>query len=414
MGQETSVHSVGITRHFALAAQELSSARDIQTVIQIVRKAARVIGQAEGATLVLREGQMCHYAGEDAISPLWEGSRFPINTCISGWVMQNKTSVVIPDIYADNRIPHEAYRPTFVKSLTMVPVGAADPVGAIGNYWSSQHSPDEDQLALLQSLAELTAISIGNIRMYQGLENAAQVSAAALRNANSDLGSFSHAVAHDLQAPLRIVHGYLDILIEEYGSTMEPGAKLHAEKARHAADKMSTLVRDLVGFYRSGKKELVCARINMELLARSAFSQLREERQVGSISFLVNEMPEAIADGVIMREVWLNLLSNAVKYSANKEKPEIETGGWSDKKEIIYYVKDNGAGFNMEYADKLFRVFQRLHSPREFGGNGIGLAKTQRMINRHGGRIWAESEEGRGAVFYFSLPLSRDESHPPL
>jgi len=149
--------------------QELSLARDLETVMKIVRTAARKLTGADGATFVLREGELCHYADEDAISPLWKGSRFPITACISGWVMLNAKAAVIDDIYMDFRVPADAYRPTFVKSLVMVPIRTIDPIGAIGNYWAEHTRPTAQQVWLLQSLADVTAVTMENIRVYAEL-----------------------------------------------------------------------------------------------------------------------------------------------------------------------------------------------------------------------------------------------------
>ena len=150
--------------------QELSMARDVDRVAEIVRHAARELTGADGATFVLRDGNQCFYRDEDAISPLWKGQRFPMSLCISGWAMLNRQATVIPDIYLDPRIPHEAYRPTFVKSLVMVPIRTLDPIGAIGNYWASPHTATAEQVELLQALADSTSIALENVQVYAELE----------------------------------------------------------------------------------------------------------------------------------------------------------------------------------------------------------------------------------------------------
>lgn len=150
--------------------QRLSLARSLGAVQEIVRTAARRLTGADGATFVLRDGECCYYADEDAISPLWKGQRFPLEICISGWTMLNRRPAMIPDIYEDDRIPHEAYRPTFVKSLAMIPIRQLDPVGAIGNYWATRHEPTEREIALLQALADSTAVAMENVRVHEELE----------------------------------------------------------------------------------------------------------------------------------------------------------------------------------------------------------------------------------------------------
>jgi putative nucleotidyltransferase with HDIG domain len=154
------------------AVQELSFARSINEIQAVVKRIARRLTGADGATFVLREGDYCFYADEDAISPLWKGQRFPMEICISGWAMRNRLPVAIEDIYADDRIPHDSYRPTFVRSLAMVPIRTMDPVGAIGNYWAESHQPTKDELELLQALADTTAVAMENVHVYEELESA--------------------------------------------------------------------------------------------------------------------------------------------------------------------------------------------------------------------------------------------------
>jgi GAF domain-containing protein len=174
------------------AVQELSMARSLADVQAVVRTAAREITGCDGATFVLREGDLCHYADEDALSPLWKGKRFPMSACISGWAMLTRQSAVIPDIYVDPRIPHDAYRPTFVKSLVMVPIRQLDPIGAIGNYWATARAPTDDEVALLQSLADATSVALEKVRVDEAL--------AARDRAGDELHRALDAETRDLQA----------------------------------------------------------------------------------------------------------------------------------------------------------------------------------------------------------------------
>ncbi|MET0820279.1 MAG: sensor domain-containing diguanylate cyclase [Aeromicrobium sp.] len=173
------------------AVQELSLARDLPQVQQIVRTTARELAGSDGATFVLRDGDQCYYADEDAIEPLWKGSRFPMETCISGWTMLNRQTAVIEDIYADERIPHVAYRPTFVKSLAMVPIRSLDPIGAIGNYWADGHVASEAEIRLLQALADATSVAMENIAVYAELERRVVDRTAELERANADIRTLS-------------------------------------------------------------------------------------------------------------------------------------------------------------------------------------------------------------------------------
>lgn len=173
------------------AVQELSLARSLPGIQRIVRTAARELTGCDGATFVLRDNGKCYYADEDAIAPLWKGSRFPMEICISGWAMLNREAAIIPDIYADSRIPHEAYRPTFVKSLVMAPIRKLDPVGAIGNYWAQQRQPTAREVSLLQALADATSIAMENVQIYSELEQRVHERTAALEKANEEIRQLS-------------------------------------------------------------------------------------------------------------------------------------------------------------------------------------------------------------------------------
>ncbi|MCA2322497.1 sensor domain-containing diguanylate cyclase [Mycobacterium intracellulare] len=173
------------------AIQELSLARTLPDLQRIVRSSARELTGCDGATFVLRDNDSCYYADEDAIAPLWKGSRFPIGSCISGWAMLNRDAAVIPDIYGDPRIPHALYRPTFVKSLVMVPIRKLEPIGAIGNYWASRHQPSDQEVHLLQALADSTSIAMENVRVYSELERRVRDRTAALEDANEEIRRLS-------------------------------------------------------------------------------------------------------------------------------------------------------------------------------------------------------------------------------
>lgn len=178
---------VGAMEHLVGVVQALSLARDLQLVMDIVRHAARELTGADGATFVLRDGDKCFYAEENAIEPLWKGMRFPLETCVSGWVMINRRAAIVPDIYLDPRIPADAYRPTFVKSLAMVPIRTIAPIGAIGNYWAKNHHPTPEQVKVLQSLADVTAVALENVQVLDNLEKLVAERTASLKATNDRL-----------------------------------------------------------------------------------------------------------------------------------------------------------------------------------------------------------------------------------
>ena len=389
--------------HLISAIQELSSAHTLEGVQRIVATAARQLTGADGATMVFREGDCCYYAEEDAIGPLWKGKRFPLTSCISGWVMLNATPAIIADIYADPRIPVEAYRPTFVKSLAMIPVNTTEPVAAIGNYWRTNYLPAPIEIQLLQTLADAAARAVENVRLLAGLEERVRERTAQFEAANKELEAFSYSVSHDLRAPLRAVDGYTRILLEDFAPHLDSEGQRVCRVISDSARAMGKLIDDLLAFSRVGRTALQRSAIDMATMAHSIFHEATTPEGRERIDFQVGALPAAVGDPILLRQVWMNLLANAVKFSANKERAVIEVGVEQQGNDVIYSVRDNGDGFDMRYANKLFGVFQRLHSSKEFEGTGVGLAIVQRIILRHGGRIWAQGEPGEGATFYFTL-----------
>jgi PAS domain S-box-containing protein len=218
---------------------------------------------------------------------------------------------------------------------------------------------------------------------------------------NKELESFSYSVSHDLRAPLRAIHGNAAIIKEDVALEGEPA--LAIEKIQRNATRMDQLIDDLLAFSKIGKAEIRKSQTDMEDLVRKSITELCESTQ-HKAAIKINPLPPAVADRALLEQVWVNLISNAIKYSGKKESPEIEIGSKNLDDLIIYYIKDNGAGFDMHYANKLFDTFQRLHRASEFEGTGIGLAIVKRIITRHKGRIWAEAKPDKGATFYFTLP----------
>jgi signal transduction histidine kinase/CheY-like chemotaxis protein len=386
------------------AVQELSLARNLDSIMAIVRTAARELTGADGATFVLRDGDLCHYADEDAISPLWKGQRFPMSACISGWAMLHREPAIIEDIYADPRIPADAYRPTFVKSLAMVPIRTEAPIGAIGNYWASRHSPTPTEVSLLQALANTTSVAMENVQLYAELEQRVKDRTLQLEAANQELEAFSYSVSHDLRAPLRAVSGYAEMLHEDCGAALSESGRKHLATVRAEARRMGRLIDDLLRLARLARADLHRSKVDLATLAREIIAGLQRAAPERHVECLVPERLEVQGDSGLLRVVLENLLSNAWKYSSRTGQARIELGEQeSTDAAPTYFVRDNGAGFDMNHARKLFTPFQRLHRDEEFPGTGVGLATVHRIIHRHGGRIWAEAEPGQGATFFFTL-----------
>lgn len=225
-----------------------------------------------------------------------------------------------------------------------------------------------------------------------------------LKAVNKELESFSYSVSHDLRAPLRGIIGFTQILVEDYGKQLDEEANRLMGIIMANARKMGQLIDDLLDFSRLGRKEMSHTTVAMYDMVLKICEDAGKENMDRNIEFHIRELPNVQADPALMHQVWVNLISNAVKYSRLKEKSNVEIGFAEKGAETIFYIKDNGAGFDMRYADKLFGVFQRLHSDEHFEGTGVGLAIVQRIIVKHGGRVWADSKLNEGATFYFSIP----------
>lgn len=233
-----------------------------------------------------------------------------------------------------------------------------------------------------------------------------------LEATNRELEAFSYSVSHDLRAPLRHIDGFAGLLLSHPGAQLDAEGRRYVEIITRAAKRMGTLIDNLLAFSRMGRKPLNVEPVNQDELVASVISEGRYEDH--PIEWRIGPLPVVWADGAMLRQVWANLVSNAVKYSGKQPHPRIEIGGGADETGTgcVCHVRDNGVGFDMAFANKLFGVFQRLHGPTEFEGTGIGLANVRRIIERHGGRTWAEGRPGEGATFFFSLPLHPHSQSP--
>jgi signal transduction histidine kinase/ActR/RegA family two-component response regulator len=387
--------------------QELSQARDVTTITRITRDAARELTGADGATFVLRDGEQCYYADENAIEPLWKGKRFPMEMCVSGWVMLNRTPAVIEDIYNDPRVPAEAYRPTFVKSLAMVPIRTDAPVGAIGNYWADNYTPTEDQLAVLQALANTTSVALENVRLIEELRQKVEtleVQAVRIKQQHESLEVFTHALAHDLKEPVRTVRAFSDLIAEGDADDSQP---LYFDFIRKAADRMGMLVETVYTYTRlHDPSRAVKTTTDAGDALAGAQDNLRQLITSSGAVIKADALPLVDANAAQLLQVFQNLIANAIKHATGPAR--IRVAADDDGSQWHFTVADNGPGIAEGDLQRIFLPFKRLRLNED--GAGLGLAICAKIVAMHGGRIWCESAEGKGATFHFTLPKAEGET----
>jgi light-regulated signal transduction histidine kinase (bacteriophytochrome) len=242
-------------------------------------------------------------------------------------------------------------------------------------------------------------------QLNQELEQRVRDRTAQLATANKELEAFAYSVSHDLRAPLRHIDGFLELLQQRTVGALDERSHHYIDTISDAARRMGQLIDDLLAFSRMGRQDLSKAPVELGVLLQEVIRELAPEMHGRSIHWHIADLPTVAGDQAMLRLVLVNLIANALKFTRRCESTEIEVGCQVNPKEVIVFIRDNGVGFDMAYADKLFGVFQRLHSTDDFEGTGIGLANVRQIVSRHNGRTWAEGQVDQGATFYFSLPL---------
>lgn len=274
---------------------------------------------------------------------------------------------------------------------------------------------NEDYLRLLMLIVVIILVAIiaeriEKIRKLNDLNKQLQNQSEKLEDANQELEAFAYSVSHDLRVPLRAIDGFSRILVEDYEDKLdEEGIRL-LNIVRENTAKMGHLIDDILLLSRASRQEMVLNEIDMAALAKSVYDDFQTDVADRDVEFIMGDIPNAYGDRAMLGQVFQNLIGNAIKFTRNNNPAIIEVGGEKEGKEIVYYVKDNGAGFDMKYINKLFGLFQRLHSPEEFEGTGVGLSIVQRVIRRHGGSVWGEGAVGQGATIYFTLPKDKPKN----
>lgn len=291
--------------------------------------------------------------------------------------------------------------PLSIKAFYDFPLVVMDkPVGLMSVVFCDDLALNPDEISFLEIVAGQAALFVENDRTRQAIANERNK----LEAANKELEAFSYSVSHDLRAPLRHIEGFVDLLTKESLPHLSEKSAHYLNIVSDSAKHMGNLIDDLLTFSRVGRSEMVMTPFSLEALLEEVIRELSSETVGRKIEWQIGSLPIAEGDPSLIRLVLVNLIANALKFTRTRETARIEIGVQDENNESVIYVKDNGVGFDMQYANKLFGVFQRLHSSDQFEGTGIGLANVRRIIHRHGGRTWAEGAENKGAAFYFSLP----------
>ncbi|MDY0092539.1 MAG: ATP-binding protein [Candidatus Vecturithrix sp.] len=273
--------------------------------------------------------------------------------------------------------------------------------------WTNVAFSDDSHIGIGLDMTEHKRVEQKIRQLNERLEERVQQRTAELEKANKDLETFTYSVSHDLHAPLRHITGFAHILEKDYAEQLGDTGKEILNVITGSVRRMQDMIDALLAFSRSGRKAIRKTAVDMMKLVHQVFEEVKPQDR--EIRFILHPLPSVVGDLAMLHQVWLNLLTNAIKFSAHQDSPCIEIGSKGEQNEKIFYIQDNGVGFDMQYVGKIFDVFQRLHSSRDFEGNGVGLAIVQRIIERHGGRVWAQGQVNQGATFYFTL--SAQETH---
>ncbi len=391
--------------------QQLSLAEDLGSIMRIVRTTARKLTGADGATFVLRDGDHCYYADEDAISPLWKGSRFPLKTCISGWVMLNKEPARIADIYADKRIPADAYRPTFVKSLVMVPIRTIKPIGAIGNYWAEHRTPSDEEVAMLQALADITAVSIENVTVRNTLEELVTARTRELADAldreqqmNKVKSSILAMTSHEFRTPLGTILTSVTLAEQYSDAEQQDKREKHLGRIRTSVKDLTHILDGVLSIEQleEGKMATERERFSLHEFLQDIVEGLDGMRKPGQHIHICCTGEDVIEmDRNTLRNILLNLLSNALKYSEK----DVELSADVTSGRLCIVVADHGIGIPAAQQQEVFGKFFRASNAGRIQGTGLGLNIVKHYVDLLNGAIRFESEEGVGTKFVVEAPV---------
>jgi signal transduction histidine kinase/CheY-like chemotaxis protein len=403
-------HPIGAERLLSVV-QRLSFAKSLDEVTAVIRTAARQLTGADGATFVLREGDRCHYADEDAIGPLWKGLRFPLDECISGWVMKHGVPAAIADVFEDSRIPQETYRPTFVKSLLMVPVHPPDARAAIGLYWATTHEATPDELAIGTALADTAALALANVQLYEDLKQsvAREMNARLAAEESARLkDQFLATLSHELRTPLNVILGWAWQLRR---ADLPPQLSRAVEVIERNATVQARLVEDLLDTSRAnaGDMKLHLALVDLFGVCELVADLTRPSAIAKGLDFTVRldgTAPIICGDGNRVQRIVENLVSNALKFTPAGGAISITVTRTGSRARLV--VTDTGIGIHPEFLPHMFESFRQadVGTTRRTGGLGLGLTIVRQLVEMHGGVVHAESPgEGQGTSVTVEFPI---------
>lgn len=390
--------------------QDLARARELDTIMNIVGEATREFTGADGATFVLREGDFSFYADENAIGPLWKGKLFPLGNCISGWAMLNGKPAVVSNIFEDPRIPVDLYRPTFVKSLVMVPMRTSSPIGAIGNYWARPHTATDEQIEFLQAVADTAAVALENVSLHRSLQSRLED----LKASNRAKDEFLMLVSHELRTPLNAIQGWTQLLSDEQLSRQETRQGL--ETIQRNVQRQIQIIDDLMDASSIVLDTLALRPQTMALqplieAALAPFEAQADARRIQLNVALERRPLKATVDSDRFQQACGNVFANAIKFTPNGG--TISVTLTEEGPSARLQISDSGEGFTPEDARHLFKRFSRVDASlaRPHGGLGLGLAITKHLIEAFKGTVTGTSPgPGRGAVFTIDVPLAGNPS----
>jgi signal transduction histidine kinase len=370
-----------------------------------MRKASILIVDDQEANVSLLE-QMLHDAGYVSIASTMD----PREVCELH--RKNRYDLILLDLQMPGmdgfqvmeglkEIETDGYLPVLV--ITALPGHKLRALKAGAKDFVSKPFDLGEVLIRVYNMLEVRLLNSEIKRLYNQVEERVAQRTAELEESNKELEAFSYSVSHDLRAPLRALDGFSQAMLDDFGPQLPAECQRYLKTIRYSAQQMSALIDALLEFSRFNRQELNKQAMDTSKLVHSALDELGFPWQERQVEIRVGDLPMSSGDPVLLKQVWLNLLSNALKYTNKRKKAEIEIGSTKINGTEVFFVRDNGTGFDMRYADKLFGVFERLHRMEDYEGTGIGLAMVQRIVNRHGGRVWANSAIDRGTTFNFTL-----------